>query len=406
LRIEEIFRAEHGRILATLIRLLGGIDAAEEALQEAFAAALEQWPTAGAPANPVAWLVSTGRHKAIDRLRRSALLVQKQDEIALHIEQSAAEDDAPVPEDRLRLIFTCCHPALAPEAQVALTLRTLGGLSTEEIARAFLVPAPTMAQRLVRAKTKIRTARIPYQVPLDDALTERLEAVMVVVYLVFNEGYAASFGARLVRHELCEQAIRLGRMLAELLPAHAETQGLLALMLLHDSRRETRLDDSGAIVLLEDQDRARWDRAQIEEGAALVEAALRAGSWPPGPYALQAAIAVVHAQAPTAAATDWAQIVALYGVLARVHPSPVVELNRAVAVAMSGDIERGVAMVDEIDHRGEIVGYHLLPAARAELLRRLGRHVEAAESYRRALELVSNEAERRHLEKRLREIVS
>jgi RNA polymerase sigma-70 factor (ECF subfamily) len=406
LRIEEIFRAEHGRILATLIRLLGGIDAAEEALQEAFAAALEQWPTAGAPANPVAWLVSTGRHKAIDRLRRSALLVQKQDEIALHIEQSAAEDDAPVPEDRLRLIFTCCHPALAPEAQVALTLRTLGGLSTEEIARAFLVPAPTMAQRLVRAKTKIRTARIPYQVPLDDALTERLEAVMVVVYLVFNEGYAASFGARLVRHELCEQAIRLGRMLAELLPAHAETQGLLALMLLHDSRRETRLDDSGAIVLLEDQDRARWDRAQIEEGAALVEAALRAGSRPPGPYALQAAIAVVHAQAPTAAATDWAQIVALYGVLARVHPSPVVELNRAVAVAMSGDIERGVAMVDEIDHRGEIVGYHLLPAARAELLRRLGRHVEAAESYRRALELVSNEAERRHLEKRLREIVS
>jgi RNA polymerase sigma-70 factor (ECF subfamily) len=410
MRIEEIFRAERGRILATLIRLLGDIDAAEEALQEAFAAALEQWPSAGTPANPVPWLVSTGRYKAIDRLRRSSLLAQKQDEIARHIELSAPlsadDEETPVPEDRLRLIFTCCHPALAIEAQVALTLRTLGGLSTEEIARAFLVPAPTMAQRLVRAKAKIRTARIPYHVPPDDALAERLDAVMVVVYLVFNEGYAASFGARLVRHELCEQAIRLARMLVELLPAHAETRGLLALMLLHDSRRETRLDGSGDIVLLEDQDRARWDRAQIEEGAALVEAALRAGARPPGPYALQAAIAAVHAQAPTAAATDWAQIVALYGVLARVHPSPVVELNRAVAVAMSGDIERGLAMVDEIDHRGEIVGYHLLPAARAELLRRLGRHVEAAESYRRALALVSNEAERRHLEKRLRDIVS
>jgi len=406
MRIEEIFRAEHGRILATLIRLLGDIDAAEEALQETFAAALDQWPAAGTPANPVAWLVSTGRYKAIDRLRRSSLLAQKQDEIARHIELSAAEDDAPVPEDRLRLIFTCCHPALATEAQVALTLRTLGGLSTEEIARAFLVPAPTMAQRLVRAKAKIRTARIPYQVPLDDALTERLDAVMVVVYLVFNEGYAASFGARLVRHELCEQAIRLGRMLVELLPAQAEVLGLLALMLLHDSRRETRLDGAGDIVLLDDQDRARWDHAQIEEGAALVEAALRAGARPPGPYALQAAIAAVHAQAPTAAATDWAQIAALYGVLARVHPSPVIELNRAVAVAMSGDIERGLAVVDEIDHRGEIMGYHLLPAARAELLRRLGRHAEAAESYRRALALVSNEAERRHLEKRLREIVS
>jgi RNA polymerase sigma-70 factor (ECF subfamily) len=311
-----------------------------------------------------------------------------------------------VPEDRLRLIFTCCHPALATEAQVALTLRTLGGLSTEEIARAFLVPAPTMAQRLVRAKAKIRAARIPYQVPPGDALAERLEAVMVVVYLVFNEGYTASFGARLVRHELCEQAIRLGRMLVELLPAHAEPKGLLALMLLHDSRRETRLDGSGDIVLLEDQDRTRWDRAQIDEGAALVEAALRAGGRPPGPYALQAAIAAVHAQAPTAAATDWREIAALYGMLARVHPTPVVELNRAVAVAMAGGLERGLALVDEIDHRGELAGYHLLPVARAELLRRLGRHAEAAVSYRRALALVSNEPERRHLEKRLREIGS
>jgi len=410
MRIEEIFRTEYGRILATLIRLLGDIDVAEEALQEAFAVALEQWPVAGTPANPVAWLVSTGRHKAIDRLRRGARLVQKREEIKRHIELSAPlsadDEETPVPEDRLRLIFTCCHPALGTEAQVALTLRTLGGLSTEEIAHAFLVPAPTMAQRLVRAKAKIRDARIPYQVPPTDALAERLEAVMVVVYLVFNEGYAASFGARLVRHELCEQAIRLGRMLVELLPAHAEPKGLLALMLLHDSRRETRLDGSGDIVLLEDQDRTQWDRAQIEEGAALVEAALRAGGRPPGPYALQAAIAAVHAQAPTAATTDWRQIAALYGLLARVHPTPVVDLNRAVAVAMSDGIERGLALVDEVDHRGELGGYHLLPAARAELLRRLGRHAEAAASYRRALALVSNEAERRHLEKRLREVTS
>jgi RNA polymerase sigma-70 factor (ECF subfamily) len=410
MRIEDIFREEHGRILATLIRLLGDIDVAEEGLQEAFAVALEQWPLAGPPANPVAWLVSTGRHKAIDRLRRGARLMQKQEEIARHIELSAPlsadDEETPVPEDRLRLIFTCCHPALATEAQVALTLRTLGGLSTEEIARAFLVPAPTMAQRLVRAKAKIRAARIPYQVPPDSALAERLEAVMVVVYLVFNEGYAASFGPRLMRHELCEQAIRLGRMLVELLPAHAESKGLLALMLLHDSRRETRLDGSGDIVLLEDQDRTRWDRAQIDEGAELVEAALRESGRPPGSYALQAAIAALHAQARTATATDWTQITALYGVLARVHPSPVVELNRAVAVAMSGELEGGLALVDELDHRGELAGYHLLPVARAELLRRLGRHAEAIESYRRALALVSNDAERRHLERRLREIAS
>jgi RNA polymerase sigma-70 factor, ECF subfamily len=404
--IEEIFRTERGRILATLIRLLGDFDVAEEGLQEAFATAVEQWPAAGTPTNPAGWLVSTARHKAIDRLRRRARLAQKQDEIARHIELSAEEEDAPVPEDQLRLIFTCCHPALATEAQVALTLRTLGGLSTEEIARAFLVPAPTMAQRLVRAKAKIRVARIPYEVPADDALGERLEAVMVVVYLVFNEGYSASFGARLVRHELCEQAIRLGRMLVELLPAHAEPKGLLALMLLHDSRRETRLDDSGDIVLLEDQDRARWDRGQIDEGAALVEAALRDGGRPPGGYALQAAIAAIHAQAPTAAETDWQQIAALYGVLARVHPSPVIELNRAVAIAMSGEIERGLALVDDLDRGGELAGYHLLPTARAELLRRLGRPVEAAASYRRALAQVSNEAERKHLDRRLREIVS
>jgi RNA polymerase sigma-70 factor (ECF subfamily) len=412
--IEEIFRAEHGRILATLIRLLGDIDLAEEGLQEAFAAALEQWPGGGVPANPVAWLVSTGRHKAIDRLRRRAWLAQKQEEIAQHVElsapqldlQSADDEETPVPEDRLRLIFTCCHPALATEAQVALTLRTLGGLSTEEIARAFLVPAPTMAQRIVRAKAKIRTARIPYQVPRSEALAERLEAVMVVVYLVFNEGYTASFGGRLVRHELCEQAIRLGRMLVELLPIHAEPKGLLALMLLHDSRRETRLDASGDLVPLEDQDRARWNRAQIDEGAALVEAALSEGGRPPGPYALQAAIAALHAQADTPADTDWDQIAALYGVLARVHPTPVVELNRAVAVAMASGLEQGLPLLDALSRAGGLSGYHLLPAARAELLRRLGRHAEAAQSYRQALALVGNETERKHLEKRLREVTS
>jgi len=405
MQIEEIFRGEYGRILATLIRLLGDFDAAEEAVQEAFEAALARWPTDGTPANPVGWLISTARHKAIDGIRRRARLTQKQQEIARHLELLAEGEDAPVPEDRLRLIFTCCHPALSLEAQVALTLRTLCGLSTEEIARAFLVPHPTMAQRLTRAKAKIRDAKIPYQVPLDDVLPARLEAVMAVVYLVFNEGYRASFGPRLVRYELCEQAIRLARMLVDLLPTRAETKGLLALMLLHDSRRETRLDGSGDMVTLEEQDRTRWDHVQIEEGAALVEEALRVGR-PPGPYALQAAIAAVHAQAPTADETDWPEIAALYGLLVQAHPTPVVELNRAVAVAMAGSLDRGLALVDELDKRGELAGYHLLPVARAELLRRLGRGAEAAKSYRDALALVSNDAERRHLERRLREVGS
>jgi RNA polymerase sigma-70 factor (ECF subfamily) len=404
--IEQIYREESGRILATLIRLLGDFDLAEEALQEAFAAALVQWPAQGVPANPRAWLVSAGRNKAVDLLRRRARLEAKHEELArlnaLAEEVAEVPEDTMLKDDRLRLIFTCCHPALAREAQVPLTLRTLCGLSTEEIARAFLVPLPTMAQRLVRAKQKIRDAGIPYRIPADDELDERLEAVLLVVYLVFNEGYNASAGDELVRRELCGEAIRLGRLLHALMPGEAEAQALLALMILHDSRRDARTSSSGEIILLEEQDRMLWHRDQIAEGLELMESALGRGAR--GPYALQAAIAALHAQAKSGKETDWHQIAALYELLLQAQPSAVVELNRAVAVAMAHGFPEGLHLLDGLEERNALPGYYLLSAARADLLRRMERWDEAEAAYTKALSSVGNEAERRFLQRRLKEV--
>jgi RNA polymerase sigma-70 factor (ECF subfamily) len=401
---EAVYRAESRRVFATLVRLLGDFDLAEEALAEAFRAALEQWPRDGVPANPRAWLVSAGRFKAIDGIRRNARFVAMAD-VAEQVE--AIADDSPawdpddIEDDRLRLIFTCCHPALAPDAQVALTLREVCGLTTEEIARAFLSSAPTLAQRIVRAKAKIRDARIPYQVPTPAELPERLDSVLRVVYLVFNEGYSASSGESLTRVDLSSEAIRVGRLLAGLLP-EPEAIGLLALMLLQESRRAARASPEGDLVLLADQDRALWNRGQIAEGSALVEQALASQRF--GPYTLQAAIAAVHADAATAAATDWAEIVGLYDLLLRAEPSPVIELNRAVAVAMRDGPAAGLGLVDALLARGELADYQLAHAARADLCRRLGERAEARASYERALALTRQEPERRFLERRLAEL--
>jgi RNA polymerase sigma-70 factor (ECF subfamily) len=403
--VNTVYLEESRRVLATLIRLLGDFDVAEEALHDAFRAALEQWPREGVPANPRAWLVSTGRFKAIDRLRRAARF-DALDETGAAAELAVADpgawaDPESVEDDRLRLIFTCCHPALAPDAQVALTLREVCGLTTEEIAHAFLTPSPTLAQRIVRAKGKIRDARIPYEVPAPQELPDRLDAVLRVIYLVFNEGYSASSGASVTRHDLSGEAIRLGRLLCELLP-EPEARGLLALMLLQESRRAARSTADGELVLLHEQERSLWDRKQIAEGVTLVEAAL--ASRRAGPYTIQAAIAAVHAEAATAEATDWGEIVGLYDVLLRLNPSPVIELNRAVAVAMRDGPEQGLALIDAILDRGDLKDYRLAHAARADMCRRLGRGAEAKRSYERALKLTRQEPERRFLQRRIAEV--
>jgi len=403
--VEGIYRTESRQVLATLIRLLGDFETAEEALHDAFAVAVEQWARDGVPANPRAWLVSTGRFKAIDGMRRRARFDTSLTELAKQLEQSTSDseewNEESVEDDRLRLIFTCCHPALAPEAQVAMTLREVCGLTTEEIARAFLTKPATVAQRIVRAKAKIRDACIPYEVPSERDLPDRLDAVLRVVYLVFNEGYSASSGGSLTRHDLSGEAIRMGRVLIELLP-EPEAVGLLALMLLHDSRRSARTSATGDLILLEDQDRALWNRNQITEGVSLVARALSLRQI--GPYTIQAAIAAAHAQAPSATTTDWAQIVALYDLLLQAHPSPVIELNRAVAVAMRAGPLAGLDLIDAILARGELENYHLAHAARADLCRRLGQTAEARASYEQALSLTQQEPERRFLERRLSEL--
>jgi len=403
--VEAVYRADSRRVLATLIDLLGDFDLAEEALHDAFTAAVEQWPRDGVPAKPRAWLVSTGRFRAIDGMRRRARFDASLVELAKQLESdssgTAESEDQEVEDDRLRLIFTCCHPALPPDAQVALTLREVCGLTTEEIARAFLTAAPTIAKRIVRAKAKIGDARIPYEVPSRSDLPHRLDTVLQVIYLVFTEGYSASSGPSLTRPDISAEAIRLGRLLIELLP-EPEVMGLLALMLLHESRRATRISPEGDLVLLDDQDRSLWNRDQIAEGGALVQRALVSHRF--GPYTLQAAIAAVHAEAANAAATDWAQVVGLYDVLVRANPSPVVELNRAVAVAMRDGPLAGLALIEAILQRGDLVDYHLAHSARADLCRRLGKSAEARTSYERALSLARQEPARRFLERRLREL--
>lgn len=406
--VEAVFRRESGRIVASLIRVSGSFDLAEEAMQDAFTAALDRWPAQGLPENPAAWITTVARRKLIDYARREGTRRDKEGDLLRESQRAQELDggeeggDTSISDDRLRLIFTCCHPALSVEAQVALTLRTLGGLATSEIARAFLIPEPTLAQRLVRAKRKIQAAKIPYEVPPRQLLPPRLGSVHSVIYLIFNEGYGATSGDSLIRRELAAEAIRLGRLLNNLLPSQPESMGLLALMLLHDSRRDARVSSQNELVPLDEQERSRWDETQIREGLQLVQDALRIGD--AGPYQLQAAIAAVHSQARSPSETDWAQIAALYQELARLHPSAVVELNRAVAVAMSEGLEMGLGLVDRLGSGGELESYYLYHAARADLLRRLGRCREASLAYSRALELTANAVERRYLRRRLAEV--
>jgi RNA polymerase sigma-70 factor, ECF subfamily len=401
--VEAVYRSESRRVLATLIRLLGDFDLAEEALHDAFATALEQWAEKGIPENPRTWLISTGRFKAIDRLRKAERFESVDSSILERLEATGTseQDEDGVEDDRLRLIFTCCHPALSPDAQIGLTLREVCGLTTEEVAHAFLTPPPTLAQRIVRAKAKIRDARIPYEIPSRSDLPTRLDSVLHVIYLVFNEGYLASSGTSLTRADLSGEAIRLGRLLVELLP-EPEAVGLLALMLLHEARRSSRTTPSGEMILLEDQDRSVWDREKIEEGVELVERALASRRF--GPYTLQASIAAVHAEASSSSATDWTQIVGLYDVLLRADPSPVIELNRAAAIAMRDGPEAGLALIDTILVRGDLTDYHLAHAARGDLCRRIGRAEDAISAYNRALELATQEPERRFIRKRLEQL--